>query len=423
MEELEQWTREGLLTAEQAAQIRRRYDVTTPVGSRALLVFTALGATVLGLGIILLLAYNWSALPKFVKLALIFGGVLGAHGAGLALRKGEGSRAALAEVFSLLGTMLFGAGIWLFAQIYHINEHFPTGFLMWGLGAMGLAWALPSTLQGLVAAIALGIWGGSEAVAFVPSVGAPFLLLGGLGPLAWRQRSALLTAVVLAAATFLVPANTIRWGDSGAVFLTVLSSTTLLITLSRGREQADERAVGRVLAFFGTTGFLLVAFFGSFPFVEELKVEVDTPGDRMAAYSALALPFVLLLAVWAQRWRTGRTGLAQPDDWICVACVVVAYAVLLFGPGLRPLLPYVFDVALLLIAIGWIVAGARTERVSRTILGSLLLSAVVFARYFDLFESLWVRGLAFVLLGAALFAQGLYIRKLRTTRRVEEERA
>lgn len=40
--------------------------------------------------------------------------------------------------------MLFGAGIWLVAQIYHIEEHYPNGFLIWGLGAMALAWALPS---------------------------------------------------------------------------------------------------------------------------------------------------------------------------------------------------------------------------------------------------------------------------------------
>ena len=40
--------------------------------------------------------------------------------------------------------MLFGAGIWLVAQVYHIEEHFPDGFLIWGIGALALAWAMPS---------------------------------------------------------------------------------------------------------------------------------------------------------------------------------------------------------------------------------------------------------------------------------------
>ena len=42
----------------------------------------------------------------------------------------------------MLGTLFFGAGIWLVAQIYHIDEHFPNGFLIWGLGALALAWRI-----------------------------------------------------------------------------------------------------------------------------------------------------------------------------------------------------------------------------------------------------------------------------------------
>ena len=41
----------------------------------------------------------------------------------------------------LAGTILFGAGIWLVAQIYHIDEHYPNAFFFWGFGAMTMAWA------------------------------------------------------------------------------------------------------------------------------------------------------------------------------------------------------------------------------------------------------------------------------------------
>jgi len=52
--------------------------------------------------------------------------------------------------------------------------------------------------------------------------------------------------------------------------------------------------------------------------------------------------------------------------------------------------------------------------------GSLLLAAVVLARFFDLFESLAVRGLIFVVLGAVLLAEGFYYRKLRRASAGEE---
>src|SRR5574344_1706102 len=77
--ETERWAQARLITAEQAAQIRALYaepESRTPWG---LLLFTGLGAVVLGLGVILLLAYNWDAIPRFGKLALIFGSVIGAH--------------------------------------------------------------------------------------------------------------------------------------------------------------------------------------------------------------------------------------------------------------------------------------------------------------------------------------------------------
>jgi uncharacterized membrane protein len=63
---------------------------------------------------------------------------------GRALGRCSPERTGLIGGLHLLGTMMFGAGIWLIAQIYHIDEHYPNALLIWSLGALGLAWALPS---------------------------------------------------------------------------------------------------------------------------------------------------------------------------------------------------------------------------------------------------------------------------------------
>jgi len=52
----------------------------------------------------------------------------------------------------LTGLGLFGAGIMLIAQIYHIETDDPTGLLVWCLAAIATAWALPSR-----PALALGL--------------------------------------------------------------------------------------------------------------------------------------------------------------------------------------------------------------------------------------------------------------------------
>ena len=54
--------------------------------------------------------------------------------------------------------MFYGAGIWLVAQVYHIDEHYPNGFLFWALGALVLAWALESIPQALLATVLFTIW-------------------------------------------------------------------------------------------------------------------------------------------------------------------------------------------------------------------------------------------------------------------------
>ena len=73
----------------------------------------------LGLGVILLFAYNWQDMHKFAKLGVIFGALLLAHGGGLWLRQ-QRCPDGVVEAAHLLGSMLFGADIFLIAQIYHI---------------------------------------------------------------------------------------------------------------------------------------------------------------------------------------------------------------------------------------------------------------------------------------------------------------
>src|SRR5690606_8665033 len=79
-------TNDKIISQDQAAQIRALYPPSASGRSWGLILFSGLGAVVIGLGVILLLAYNWAEIPKFGKLALVFGSVVGAHSVGLWLR-------------------------------------------------------------------------------------------------------------------------------------------------------------------------------------------------------------------------------------------------------------------------------------------------------------------------------------------------
>lgn len=425
--EIDRWTAQGIVTAAQGSQIRALYVEPAGTLSWGLLVFFGLGAVIVGFGVILLFAYNWDAIPKFAKLALIFGTIAAAHAGGLMLGSKPDWRARLGEALSLFGTMAFGAGIWLVAQIYNIDEHYPNGFLLWAIAALAMAWALESIPQAILAAALLAIWGGTEALEFhQPRDVAALLLAAGLVPLAWRRQSALLLAVVLAALYWLVLCNAAHWRGAAGAFGNAMSLSTLLIALGAlgvGGRLADSWR--RVPAFFGLAGFVLCAFLLTFHGATRslLRWPDEVPAVAMLVLTYRWLFFTLAIAAWAWLLLRARRGDADPVDreaWLFpIGLVYVQGAGVFWQRTDASFVALVFNLICLALASAWMVRGCREGRLRPTVLGSVLLAAVLFARYFDLFDSLALRGLAFVLFGGVLFAEGFYYRRLRRAEAAE----
>jgi uncharacterized membrane protein len=420
--EIERWTREEIITPAQAVRLRALYPDTSRRISWGLIVFSGLGAVVIGLGVILLLAYNWSEIPKFGKLGLVLGSVAITHGLGLWLRWSSNPRPELGEVLSILGSMLFGAGIWLVAQIYNIDEHFPNGFLVWGAGALALAWALNSVPQALLAAITLTIWGGAEVFSFdAPVDYSSALILLGIGPLVWRRQSAVLGAVVLAALYFLVLVHASFWSGGGGAFTANLSLSALLVAIARLMDPETTSARLRsVFLFFGLLGFVVCSFILSFDDTASHMLRWTNEHHRSSTIFFIYrwCLFILAMVAWGglliRRWTQRMSTEVRIEEWLCP--IALLYCQSLAGTGYYTdgqFIAVVFNFVCLGLATMWMVRGCRDGHLKSVILGSLFLAALVFARYFDLFESLAVRGVVFLVLGGVLFAEGFFYRRLR----------
>jgi uncharacterized membrane protein len=381
---------------------------------------------VAGLGFILLLAYNWHAISKAIKLAVILGGLGGLHGAGIWLFLRQDGRRPLGEAVSVLGTMLFGAGIWLVAQIYHIEEHYPNGFLIWGLGALALAWAMPSLAQALLATTVLCLWGCTEGWGFERAMHwAPPLILVSLGLLSWRMRSPLLLFFVVAAFLLSLMANLQAVGDELLlrVLLNVAVCFLALAVLTRRHRCFEESA--RAWNFFGWLGFLLCLYLLTFPgLVDEALGWHRQIGGTFKwaplAYEWASLTFALLAWVgvgWPLRAGTNRE--TRPLDgrleqWLLPLTAIICQVFASSGIAHEKWpVAGVFNLVFLALAATWMARGCSEGLLRTTVLGSLLLVALMAARYFDLFESLALRGLIFLLVGGVLFAEGILFRRAR----------
>lgn len=167
--ELEFWRSAGLLQPTEVDRIRGCYETTAETGQRkhsvARFTLQALAALLFGLAVLLLVGYNWDELHWVAKLALIFSGITGLHALGLFLRFSRGAPIA-SEIAFFLGCLLYGAGIWLVAQIFHLDAHYPDGVWWWAVGVLPFALCLDTLLMHALLAGLLALWAGMEVIGF-----------------------------------------------------------------------------------------------------------------------------------------------------------------------------------------------------------------------------------------------------------------
>jgi uncharacterized membrane protein len=422
LDEIRRWQAENVITPQQADQLRQRYAEPAGGVPWGLLVFATAGAIVIGLGVILLFAYNWDDIPKAGKLALIFAALVAAHTGAWRLLRREGWQPHLGEALAALGTMFYGAGIWLVAQVYNIDEHYPNGFLLWALGALAMAWALRSTANGLMAVVLLAIWGGSESFGFhQPEYTSVVLIAAGLVPLAWQQRSALLLAASVAAIQFLVAVNVSYWGSGAHAFTASLALGVLLVAAARFAEadRPDFPHAAGVLACFGYGAFLFCSYLLSFKDAGAHLLDWNglAGTGHLSAHVFGWTLFAAGLAGWAllaRRALQRRDGAIPVEEWLLPIAVVYCFGLAAVGAqGWELFVSSSFNLILLGVAVMWMWRGCQESRLRPTVLGSLLLGAVVLARYFDLFQDLASRGLAFIVLGVIFVVEAMYYRKVR----------
>ena len=90
LDELKIWRTGGILSDDQSGRILDLYETSAEVAQRkhsvALYVLSSLAAVMIGLAVLLVVSYNWAAMSATEKLVVIFGVLLGSHGAALWLR-------------------------------------------------------------------------------------------------------------------------------------------------------------------------------------------------------------------------------------------------------------------------------------------------------------------------------------------------
>lgn len=157
---IRRWLDAGVIDAATAARLRAHETAAAaPATGRLAVIAFGLGGLLVAAGILLFVAAHWADLGPAARLAGVVAMTALLH---LAAGVTTSRQPALATSLHAAGTAALGAGIFLAGQIFHLEAHWPSAFLLWAIGA-GLALALlhdwPHTLW---VAILAPLWLWSE---------------------------------------------------------------------------------------------------------------------------------------------------------------------------------------------------------------------------------------------------------------------
>lgn len=413
--ELPLWVTDGLVEQGQAEAIRQRYALDeTREGTTGLLLpaIYLIGACLVGGGAISFVAAHWDSIPIPLRIALLLTTMLVCEIAGFILWKVTGTRERLGEALVALGAIVFGANVFLIAQMFHLHGPSHNAFGVWTLGVLAVAYATSSGPVMLLACLTSLVWsvGWTEthphAFCWYPiaicMAAVPFLV----------RRSVLALSGVLFAAG--VAASACAGADSGEDWA-VLAMLVALGALSRGlglwlRGSDGLQDLSLPALLLGGVAVLVPAYILSFHEPESDVVRYLWTSEGWLWTGLLGLVYIGAAVCWVAALRRTRSdgetrakSLAMPTAAVVLTCGIAA--------GQDVVLAVTANLALLGIAASLLWNAVSLGRRREFWLGLLLLVLVVVSRFVEWDTHLMVKSVVFVLGGIAVILGGARFEK------------
>lgn len=168
--ELESHKHRGTITQTQLDDMMAFYE--EGYGISFIRVLVTIGAILLGLGVILFIASNWDDMSRFLKVLVIITGIGSSLFTSYRLEKNYPKTS---EAFLYLTVLLYGAGIFLIQQTFNISDQYFMAFLIWAIGALGMAYIYEKTLLFIFAQVLVFSYFTANVDKFIIPIGLIFI--------------------------------------------------------------------------------------------------------------------------------------------------------------------------------------------------------------------------------------------------------
>ncbi|TVQ62493.1 MAG: DUF2157 domain-containing protein [Spirulina sp. DLM2.Bin59] len=437
------WRDEGLIPPELYDQLGDRYqfdDLDQANRNQFVMILLGLGSVLIGLAAITFVAANWQVWPREARVILLLTLFVGVNSGGFYLWRRAGLTR-LGQGLLLLGSLLIGANMALFSQMFHQTGSVQVLFLVWGLAVLAMAYSLRLAMLGILSMILVMI----SSLWFYPDPYTsrlwlllfdymPLVAIALFFPLARTCRSPWLFGLGTVFIAWMLQFRLLQWlavlyRQESLWFVAGIIAASCLVPLLLWPWRPDlpntPAAFGPRLTVFYLSSYTYLASF-RYLWTERLRVG-NSPTvnlDMVQGFILLAIFGAIALWLW---WQLGNRGpvwrLTLLDTM--VAAFVGTLGIVIwyhgeFGP-MDVLGPIVINTLLVLMAIACIREALGNGQRQGFWWGILILVLQIFSRMLEYDTGLVAKALVFFLCGVGIMIAGLwferYVRTLTPTAR------
>lgn len=422
LKDLPDLVKSGIITQESSDKIRDYYlDKKKPNTTRLFIVFGILGAILIGLGIILIIAHNWDEFSKLTKtffafLPLIIAQII----AGFTILKKSDS-ISWKESSAILVFFTIGASISMVSQIYNIPGDISSFLLTWMALAFPLIYLLNSSTASLLFIIGITTYACQTSYWTYPSSDSYsyWLMIAGVFPYYYK----LLKKVPgsnfvifhnwLISLSVVIVLGTLANDLEDLMFIAYMSLFGLLYLIGDQKAFLNQHIIKNAYKLIGSLGTIILLLFLSFNFYwEEMNV------DKLLFSNLVISPefYISLLISLSAIGLIMKIKLNSVKNLNPISLVFILF-ILTFTVGVASpeIAVILINLSVFIIGILTIINGVERDHLGLLNFGLLMITALIICRFFDTDISFFIRGVLFVVVGAGFFMANYWMLRKRKT--------
>ncbi len=416
LKDLSDLVKAQVITEETAEKIKGHYSsLPSQSSNRLFIVFGILGALLVSMGVVLIIAHNWDLLPKPIKLSIgLLPLLLSQFTAGYLIVKKSESKAWIEGTATFL-FIAIAISISIVSQVYNIEGNFGRFLLVWMSLSLPVIYVLRSSMASLLYISGI-TWYACEVSYFNYPHGhawwywllfalvLPFYYIEfiqkGLKSNFFYFHSWLLALSLTVCLGVFIDAN----GE--LIMIAYMCLFSGYVILSEMKEFDTGRVINNAYLVVGSLGVIISLLILSFDFYwDELS---DSSSENILGGIELIVAIIGTVVASVLLFLNLRNrSLTEVNSKSFAFIIFIAlFFVGINAPTAAQLL---INLLILLFAVHTIRRGAHRNHLGILNYGLLIITALVLCRFFDTDFSFVVRGLLFISVGIGFFAANFYM--------------